>query len=101
MLAGWRVVLGLRLGRPITSDDHILGWRIVDRRGDLTVCQMRSSFLNAYNTFERVEQRLVWSTFVIYDRPVAKVVWPPVSLLHRPLVRIALRRAASNTSLSM
>ena len=93
MLAGWRFVLGLRLG-PRPSPDHILGWRIIDRRPDEMVCQLRSSFLNAYNTFRRVDGRLVWSTFVIYERPIARLIWPPVSLLHRPLVRIALRRAA-------
>ena len=93
MLAGWRFVLGLRLG-PRSSPDHILGWRIVDQSSDETVCQLRSGFLNAYNTFRSVDGRLVWSTFVSYERPVARVVWPPVSLLHRPLVRVALRRAA-------
>lgn len=93
MLAGWRFVLGLRLG-PRRSADHVLGWQIVARRPDETVCQLRSSFLGAYNTFRLAEGRLVWSTFVTYERPVARLVWPPVSLLHRPLVRFALRRAA-------
>jgi hypothetical protein len=96
MLAGWRFVLGFRLG-PRPSPDHILGWRIIDRRPDETVCQLRSSFLDACNTFRRVDGRLVWSTFVIYERPIARVIWPPVSLLHRPLVRIALRRAAAHS----
>ena len=93
IVTGWRLVLRLRLG-PRPSPDHILGWKILERRADETVCQLRSSFLNAYNTFRRVEDRLVWSTFVIYDRPIAKVIWPPVSLLHRPLVRVALRQAS-------
>jgi len=93
MLAGWRVVLGLRLG-PRTSPDHILGWHITTRTPDETVCQLASAFLKASNTFRRREGRLVWSTEVTYDRGIARVIWPPVSLLHRPLVRIALRRAA-------
>ena len=93
MVAGWRLVLGLRLG-PRHSENHILGWQVIDRRPDETVCQLRSGFLDAYNTFRLVDGRLVWSTFVIYDRPIARVIWPPVSLLHRPLVRFALRRAA-------
>ncbi len=50
-----------------------------------------------YNTFRLVEGRLVWSTFVTYERPVARVIWPPISLLHRLLVRFALRRAALST----
>lgn len=93
MLLGWRVVLGLRLG-PRTSPDHILGWRITDRTPDTTVCQLASPFLEASNTFRRVEGRLVWSTEVVYDRGIARVIWPPVSLVHRPLVRVALQRAA-------
>jgi hypothetical protein len=94
MLAGWRLVLGLRLG-PRPSADHILGWRIVDRRQERTVCRLRSWFLDASNTFQTVDGRLVWSTFVTYERPIGRLIWPPVSLLHRPLVRIALRRAWS------
>jgi len=93
MLAGWRWVLGLRLG-PRSSPDHILGWSITQRSSDETVCQLRARFLSASNIFRRVDGRLVWSTHVTYDRPIARVIWPPVSLLHRPLVRIALRRAA-------
>ncbi|MEY2432102.1 MAG: hypothetical protein QOC92_1827 [Acidimicrobiaceae bacterium] len=92
MLAGWRFVLGLRLG-PQRSADHILGWEIVDRRSDETVCHLRSRFVSAYNTFKLADGRLVWSTFVTYERPVARIIWRPVSVLHRPLVRLALRRA--------
>jgi hypothetical protein len=93
MLAGWRFVLGLRLG-PRSSSEHILGWSITRRSPDETVCQLRSRFLSASNIFRRVNGRLVWSTHVTYYRPIARVIWLPVSLLHRPIVRIALRRAA-------
>jgi hypothetical protein len=95
MLVGWRVVLGFRLG-PRPSPDHILGWRIAERRADETICQLSSGLLDASNTFRLVDGRLVWSTVVTYARPAARVIWPPVSLLHRPLVRVALRRAASS-----
>ena len=95
MLAGWRFVLGLRLG-PRGSENHILGWRIVERRPDETVCQLNSGFLSAYNTFWLADGQLVWSTFVTYERPIARAIWPPVSILHRPLVRFALRRAATH-----
>jgi hypothetical protein len=94
MLAGWRLVLGFRLG-PRDSPDHVLGSRIVDRGPGETVCQLRSGFLNAHNTFRKVDGTFVWSTFVTYERPMARVIWPPVSLVHRLLVRIALRRAAN------
>ncbi|HEX5265366.1 MAG TPA: DUF2867 domain-containing protein [Acidimicrobiales bacterium] len=92
MVLGWRFVLGLRLG-PRGSMDHILGWRIVASRPDATACELRSRFLQAYNTFVKDSGRLVWSTLVFYERLSARLIWPPVSLLHRPLVRMALRRA--------
>ena len=95
MLAGWRFVLGFRLG-PRHSGDHILGWHIVERRPDETVCQLSSGFLGAYNTFRLADEQFVWSTFVTYQRPIAKIIWPPVSLLHRALVRLALRRASAH-----
>jgi Protein of unknown function (DUF2867) len=93
MIAGWRFVLRLRLG-PLDSPDHILGWRIVDRSADETVCKLGSGFLEACNVFQRVDGTFVWSTFVSYERRRARVIWPPVSLIHRLLARIALRRAA-------
>jgi hypothetical protein len=93
MITGWRLILRLRLGRH-PSPDHILGWRIVERRPNETVCQLDSWYLIAYNTFRLTDGRLVWSTFVSYERPIAKVIWPPVSLVHRPMVRLALRHAA-------
>jgi hypothetical protein len=93
MVAGWRLVLGLRLG-PLHSPDHVLGWPIVTRGPDETGCQLRSGFLEAYNLFRKVDGTLVWSTFVTYERPMARVIWPPASLVHRLLLRVVLRRAA-------
>jgi hypothetical protein len=93
MIAGWRLALRLRLG-PLHSPDHILGWRIVARSADETVCRLGSGFLDAHNIFQRVDGTFVWSTFVTYERRGARVIWPPVSLIHRLLVRISLRRAA-------
>jgi hypothetical protein len=89
---GWRFVLRLRLG-PRHSPDYILGWRIVDRDRAETACQLESPFMNAFNTFRLDQGRLVWSTFVFYERPVARMIWPPLSIVHRLLVRMSLRRA--------
>jgi hypothetical protein len=94
ILAGWRLVLGLQLG-PRPSPDHILGWRMVDTRPEEVVCHARSWFLGADNIFHRADDRLVWSTFVTYERLVARALWPPVSIVHRLVVRRALRRSAS------
>jgi Protein of unknown function (DUF2867) len=93
MVAGWRFVLGLRLG-PMRSADHVLGWRIVKRGPDVIVCALPSRLLNAHNVFRRADGTLIWSTFVSYEHWMGEVIWIPVSVLHRLLVRIALRRAA-------
>lgn len=94
MLAGWRLVLGLRLG-PRSSPNHILGWRIIEDRADATECHSQSWLLTACNIFRVVDGQVVWSTLVVYERPIAKLIWPPVALLHRALVRRALLRASS------
>jgi hypothetical protein len=91
MTAGWRWVLRLELG-PIGSPDHILGWLIADRPPGQTVCRLRSPFLTAYNTFVRHEDEFVWSTYVFYDRAIARLIWLPASLLHRRIVRSSLAR---------
>ena len=93
IVAGWRFVLRLRLG-PRQSPDHILGWKIIRRQPEATVLELRSSFLTAHLVFRRAETRLSWSTFVRYDRRTAAFVWPPVSLLHRRIVPLALQLAA-------
>lgn len=93
MVVGWRVVLGLRLG-PRPSPEHILGWRIVERRPEETVCRLESRLLTARNTFRAADGRLTWSTYVSYRRTPARLIWPPLSLVHRALVRDRLRRAA-------
>ena len=94
IIVGWRVVLGLRLG-PLHDPDHILGWPIVERDPEDVAVELSSRLLWARNAFSRWDDQLAWSTFVSYDTRLAKFVWLPVSLLHRPLVRYTLRRAAS------
>lgn len=93
MLAGWRLILRFQLG-PRRSPDHVLGWQIVEDRPDKTECHSRSPFLDAANVFQLVGDRLVWSTLVVYEGRIARVIWPPVALIHRLLVRVALGRAA-------
>jgi len=93
MVIGWRLGLGLRLG-PRSSPGHILGWRIVDTKAEETVCRASSRFLEATNTFVKADTKMVWSTLISYERPAARVVWLPVSPLHRLLVRVSLRRVA-------
>jgi hypothetical protein len=97
IVAGWRLVLRLRLG-PRHSPDHVLGWRIIRRLPEETVLEARSGLLTAHLVFRRQATRLVWSTVVHYNQRVARFVWPPVSLLHRRIVPFALRTAARRLS---
>lgn len=92
MTEGWRRVLRLRLERR-RSPDHILGWSVTERLPERTVCRAQSPLLTAFNIFVRRDGEFVWSTYVFYDRPLARLIWRPVSLLHRPIVRFSLARA--------
>jgi hypothetical protein len=56
---------------------------LADRRPDAA---------EAYDTFHLDGGRLVWSTYVFYERLIARLIWPPVSLLHRRLVVRTLAR---------
>ena len=93
LVAGWRFVLGLRLG-PLDSPGHVLGWSIEQADPDETICHQASWFLEAYNAFRVSAGGVTWTTTVLYRHPMARVIWPPVSLLHRPLVRLCLAGAA-------
>lgn len=89
---GWRLGLGLRLG-PLHSPDHVLGWKILRREPDGVTVEAASGLLSAYNSFERREECLVWSTFVNYRSGAGRMGWLAITPLHRLLVRIALGRA--------
>ena len=74
----WRVVLGLRLEqRP--SLDHVGGWKIGDR-DDNWVRLEAASWVSV-------------ATFIRYDRPMAAVIWPPLSIGHRQATNAAKARA--------
>ena len=95
LLIGWRGVLWLRL-HPRRSPDYVLGWKIVGRGADWILLEVRSALMTAQQVFWVDEARVVQCTFVRYDRAVAAVVWPPVSLIHRRMVPYLLRRAKSH-----
>jgi hypothetical protein len=87
-----RVVLGLRLKlRP--SPDHILGWRIADRGENWIRIEAASWFLTGHVVMHADEGQMSFASFIRYDRRLAGLVWPPVSLIHRQ-VALALVRGA-------
>jgi hypothetical protein len=96
LVLGFRYGLGLRFG-PRSSPEHVLGWAIIDREPDSITLESRSWMLTSRLVFRTEESRVSMSTFVRYDRPIAKVTWPPVSLLHCQIVPRLVRRAAART----
>jgi hypothetical protein len=96
LVAGFRYGLGLRFG-PRSSPEHVLGWAIIDREPDSITIESRSWMLTSRLVFRTDESQVSVSTFVRYDKSIAKVLWPPVSLLHCQIVPRLLRRAAART----
>src|SRR5207247_1137468 len=79
----WRVVLGLRLERR-PSLDHVGGWKIGDRDDNWVRLEAASWFLTAQIVVQVDPEQVSVATFIRYDRPMAAVIWPPLSIGHRP-----------------
>jgi hypothetical protein len=95
LVAGFRFGLGLRFG-PRRSPQHVLGWAIVERGTSSLTLEARSWLLTSRLVFQTEGSRLTQSTLVRYDRPIAAVIWPPVSILHRQIVPYLMRHAAAH-----
>lgn len=88
-----RVFLGLRLKlRP--SPDRLLGWQIADRGENWIRIEAASWFLTGHVVMHVDEGQISFASFIRYDRRLAALVWPPVSLVHRQ-VALALVRSAT------
>jgi hypothetical protein len=87
----WRL-LGLRLG-PRHSPDYVQGWKIADRGNDWIRLEAASSFMTAHAVVHVDEGHVSVALFLRYDRPIAALVWPPVSIMHRRAVPAMLRQA--------
>jgi hypothetical protein len=88
-----RWILGLRVDRP-SSSSTMLGWKLADRGDNWFRLEASSSWLGSANLVFRSRGREVcFATLLRYDHPLARVVWTPVSRLHR-FVGISLLRYA-------
>jgi hypothetical protein len=87
----WRR-LGLRLG-PMPSPDHVQGWKIADRGDGWIRIEATSWFMTAHAVLQVDEGQVSIALFVRYDQPIAAVIWPPVSVMHRREAPIMLRQA--------
>jgi len=90
-----RLVLGLRLG-PRRSPDYIHGWKIAKRDHSWIRIEGASWMVTTCLVFKVDEARLSMATFICYDRWMAALVWPPVSIVHRKVGLALMRRALMN-----
>jgi hypothetical protein len=87
----WRL-LGVRLG-PRSSPDYVQGWRIADRGDDWIRIEATSWFMTAHAVVQVDDGQVSVALFVRYDRPIAALIWPPVSVMHRRAVPVMLHEA--------
>ena len=87
----WRL-LGLRLG-PTRSTDYVQGWKIADRADDWIRIEATSWCMTAHAVVRVDDRQLSLALFVRYDRRIAALIWPPVSVMHRRAVPVMLRQA--------
>ena len=87
-----RAVLGLRL-KLAPSPDRLLGWKIADGGESWMRIEAASWFLTGHVVMQVDEGQVSFASFIRYDRKLAALVWPPVSLIHRQ-VALALVRGA-------
>jgi hypothetical protein len=96
LLAGWRVVLGLRPS-PGWSADHVLGWRIVDHGRQRIGLERKSPIMTAGLVLRLSDSKAVLSTNVDYAGRMARLLWTFVGPIHRQAIPYLLKRAASSS----
>jgi hypothetical protein len=94
VVAGWVTVLGLRLG-PRPSPDHVLGWRYVTSAADHITLEEPFRFGTAHNVVRVEGSRVLFATFVRYDKRGGRPLWAIVAPLHHRIIPYLLGRAAS------
>lgn len=92
----WRGLLGLRLSRG-RSPDTVAGWRIAGRGEDWLRLEAASWFLSADFVVRAADAQVSLATVLRYDRSLGRLLWPPLSALHRRLVPGLLRAAVAKT----
>jgi hypothetical protein len=89
-----RAFLGLRLTlRP--SPDHLLGCKIAHRDQHWLRIEASSWFLTGHVVMHIEGERISFASFIRYDRPLAALVWPPISLIHRQVALTLMRSGLS------
>jgi hypothetical protein len=90
----WRVFCGLRLdARP--SREHIGGWTIAERTQRWIRLAAASWFMTVHLVAEIEKDRVTVGTFIRYDQPAGRLLWPPLAAVHRRLMPGLLRGTAA------
>lgn len=90
----WRGLLGMRLRRG-RSPDTVAGWLIAGREEQWIRLEACSWFLSGNLVVRATGADVSLATFVRYDRSLGRLVWPPLSGIHRRLAPGVLRDAAA------
>jgi hypothetical protein len=96
-----RIVHGrvLRFELGPTDAAHVLGWRIVTAGPDAVHIAAHGRLMHADIMARRTSPtRLTVTTFLVYERPAARVVWVAVGPLHRRIAPYLMGRAAKALS---
>lgn len=93
----WRDLLGVRLRRG-RSPATVAGWLIGGRGDDWIRLDAGSWFLSGNLLVTTAGGRVSLATFLRYDRFPGRVVWPPLSGVHRRVVPGVLRAAAARVA---
>lgn len=88
----WRGLLGFRLSRG-RSPDTVGGWRVGGRGEGWIRLETASWFLSGNILVQAAGDRVTWTTVLHHDRVWGRLVWPPLSAVHRRLVRQVLHAA--------
>ncbi|WP_157006011.1 DUF2867 domain-containing protein [Agromyces laixinhei] len=88
----WRGLLGIRLSRG-RSARTIAGWRIAERGDRWIRLEADSWFLSANLIVRTTGDGVSLTTVVRYDRSIGRVIWAPLSAIHRRLIPGVLRSA--------
>ncbi|HEV3360063.1 MAG TPA: hypothetical protein VG247_24895 [Pseudonocardiaceae bacterium] len=90
---GWRFPLGFQLG-PSGSLAHVLGCRIIRADRTTVVLEQRSPLMTAHNIVFVERSRIVWTTIVRYQHPLARPLWSVSAALHHQILPYLLTQAA-------
>ena len=93
----WRMLLRFTLA-PIPSEDHILGWRILECQRSALHLESLGPLFHGHLFWEIRDTSIHLTTYIRYTRPgrLAPAVWAAVGAFHRFLAPIVLNFAAAD-----